>query len=269
VVRDAFSDLLLGGRCAGCDRRGRVLCTACGALLPRSGHEVRPDPAPPGLLPVFAAGEYADPLRRLILAHKEQQAFGLAGPLGRLLGVVLGEVLAEVRLDPVPSPPAVVLVPLPSAAAATRRRGHDPVLRMTRTAARALTGQGWSAAVARLLRHNGPVADQAGLDVAARAANLSGGLAVSGRAHRDLARALEPSGRLAVSGRAHRELARAVESSGPALVLLCDDVVTTGATLAEAHRALTAVGVPATAAATLAATRRRRHRPAADRPGFG
>jgi len=249
VVRDAFSDLLLGGRCAGCDRRGRVLCTACGALLPRSGHEVRPDPAPPGLLPVFAAGEYADPLRRLILAHKEQQAFGLAGPLGRLLGVVLGEVLAEVRLDPVPSPPAVVLVPLPSAAAATRRRGHDPVLRMTRTAARALTGQGWSAAVARLLRHNGPVADQAGLDVAARAANLSG--------------------RLAVSGRAHRELARAVESSGQALVLLCDDVVTTGATLAEAHRALTAVGVPATAAATLPATRRRRHRPAADRPGFG
>jgi len=248
VVRDAFSDLLLGGRCAGCDRRGRVLCAGCSALLPRSAHEVRPDPAPPGLPPVFAAGEYADPLRRLILAHKEQQAFGLAGPLGTVLGEVLGEVLADaVRPSPAPGDPAVVLVPVPSSAAATRRRGHDPVLRMTRTAARALTGQGWSATVARLLRHAGAVADQAGLDVAARAANLSGRLAVSGRAHRDLARVVEPSGR-------------------PVLVLLCDDVVTTGATLAEAHRALTAVGVPATAAATLAATRRRRPRSAADRP---
>jgi predicted amidophosphoribosyltransferase len=105
---------------------------------------------------------------------------------------------------------------------------------MTRVAARTLADGGQPASVARLLRIAAPVVDQAGLDAAARAANLSGHLAVGARGLRRLARA-----------------------GSPIRVLLCDDVLTTGATLAEAQRALTAVGVPAAAAATLAATRRR------------
>lgn len=225
-VRDAFSDLLLGGRCAGCGRPGRVLCPDCTEGLPRGGHPVRPDPAPPGLPPVLAAGEYADPLRRLVLAHKERQAFGLTAPLGRVLATVLEDLLGAAGL--------VALVPVPSAPAATRRRGHDPVLRMVRAAGRALAARHRTVTVARLLRVARPVADQAGLDAEARAANLAGRLAVRAGAQAALAR----------SGR-------------PVLVLLCDDVVTTGATLAEAQRALRAVGVPAAAAATLAATRKR------------
>lgn len=230
-MRDALADLLLAGCCAGCGARGRVLCPGCVSALPQEGRPTRPDPAPPGLPPVLTAGEYADPLRRLVLAHKERRALGLTGPLGRTLAVALE---AAVRALRVPPATPVVLVPVPSAPAATRARGHDPVLRMTRVAARALAADGPATSVVPLLRIARPVADQAGLDAAGRAANLAGRLAVRPRAHRALARA-----------------------GGPVLVLLCDDVLTTGATLAEAQRALSAVGVPAAAAATVAATRRR------------
>ena len=241
-MRDAFSDLLLGGRCAGCGRRGRVLCADCEGALPRRGHPVRPHPAPPGLPAVYAAGEYADLLRRLVLGHKEQQAFALARPLGRVLAGVLATEVADLRGPPVS---LLVLVPVPSVAATTRRRGHDPVLRMTRVAARTLSAVGRPTVIARLLRIAQPVRDQAGLDAAARTANLAGRLAVRTSAHRALAR-----------------------SEQPVQLLLCDDVLTTGATLAEAQRALTSVGLPAGGAATLAATRRR-FPEAVGRPGFG
>lgn len=234
-MRDAFADLLLGGRCAGCDRPGRVLCSDCHAGLPHGGQLTRPDPAPAGLPVVLTAGEYADPLRRLVLAHKERQAFGLTVPLGEVLGAVVAE---AVELLGCPGPTPVALVPVPSSASATRRRGHDPVLRIARVAARALPGGQRPVTVAPLLRIARPVADQAGLDAEARAVNLAGRMAVRSAPHRALAR---------VSARAGAGI----------VVLLCDDVITTGATLAEAQRALRAVGVPAAGAVTLAATRKR------------
>ena len=74
------------------------------------------------------------------------------------------------------------------------------------------------------------LADQAGLDSAARAANLAGAYAVRPRWR---------GGRV-----------------GPR-VLLVDDVMTTGATLAEATRALRVDGVRVVGVATIAATQRR------------
>ena len=87
---------------------------------------------------------------------------------------------------------------------------------------------------ARLLRVRPGVVDQAGLDAAGRAANLARSMAVSGDVVRRLGRR---------RARVH--------------VVVCDDVVTTGATLREAQRALESVGLPVLAAAAVAATRRR------------
>lgn len=221
---DAWTDLALGSRCAVCDLPGRVLCRHCDRRLPRAGYRVRPDPEPVGLAPTFVAGPYADPLRRLVLAHKEHRVLGLAAPLGRIL--------ADVVTSAVPGGAEVALVAVPSSPGTVRRRGHDPLARTVRAAAGVLRRSGRGALVPVLLRQYRPVADQAGLDAEGRAENLNGSLAVVGRAHRALA------------GR-------------PVVLVVCDDVVTTGATAREAQRALETNGLTVSAVAAVAATGRR------------
>jgi len=230
-MRDAWWDLVHGSSCCACGRPGRILCPECAADLPRHAEPVRPDPAPAGLVPCFAAGPYADPLRTMILRHKERGAHGLARPLGRVLGGVVSDLLTAFG-DGV----GVILVPVPSTAGTVRRRGHDPMLRIARVAS-AQVRASRPATIARLLRLWQPVADQAGLDHAARARNLCETMVVRAQARHWL------SGRSA--------------SPRGDLLLICDDVLTTGATAREAQRALQAAGLPCAAVATIAATRRR------------
>ncbi|MBR7831994.1 hypothetical protein KDL01_01910 [Actinospica durhamensis] len=104
------------------------------------------------------------------------------------------------------------------------------MLRMARVAAHRLRESGRSAAVLPALTHRRKVADQAGLGRRARAENLAGALAVRSASARLL---------------------------GERAVVLVDDVVTSGATLAEAARALTAAGSTPVGAAVLAASRLR------------
>lgn len=224
-MRDAWLDLVHGGACVSCGRPGRPLCRACEAALPIVGSSVRPTPCPPGLVPAFAAAEYADPLRALILAHKERQVFALARPLGRVLAGVLAPHVRDGR---------VLLVPVPSRRATVRARGHDSLLRLTRVAAVLCRAEGADVAVVPLLRQRLRVADQAGLGAGARAENLRDSLVVGGRARAALVR----------DGR-------------PLSVIVCDDVLTTGATAREAQRALEDGGLVVRALACLAATRKR------------
>lgn len=223
---DAWLDLVHGGRCAACDRPGRVLCRCCADALPRSGRPVRPDPCPAGLAPAFAAGEYADPLRQLVLAHKERGAFSLARPLGLVLAGVLTDVVRDAG--------RVLLVPVPSRPSVVRSRGHDPMLRIARCAAARCRRGGEQVRVAALLRQRGAVADQAGLTWQQRADNLRDSMA------------LDPAA-----------FAAARRATGPLSVVLCDDVLTTGATAREAQRALEDSGFVVRAIGCLAATRRR------------
>ena len=218
-MRDAFLDLVAGGACVVCARPGRRLCPRCAADLRCSPRPARPSPCPPGLLPVEAAGDYAGAWRALVLAHKERSAHGLVHPLGRCVADVVTGLVPAGR---------VVLVPVPSHPAVVRARGHDPVLRVVRRAARVLRSRGTPTVVRRPLGVVGRPEDQTGLSGEQRRANLEG-----------------------------RFRARTTTTGSPAgTVLLVDDVITTGATLREAQRALVAAGWGVDGAVTVAATRR-------------
>ena len=238
---DALLDLAAGASCVACARPGRALCRPCHRALPTRAVPARPTPCPPGLLPVHSTGEYSGALRELVVAHKEHAVHGLAVPLGELLAVAVTGALREARGGAWPYPPAtaepVVLVPVPSHPHVVRERGHDPMLRVARRAARVLRGDGVRVNVARPLAVVGRPRDQAGLGSRERAANLAGRFALRDRA---------------VTG-------TAAEVTD---LVLVDDVLTTGWTLRAAQDALEAGGLPVRAAATVAATRRRSPVPA-------
>lgn len=224
----ALVDLVLPGRCAGC---GAVrvsahapLCLSCYEVLHQPPRDLRPRPAPPGLPSPWSVASYERPIRSAIVAYKEHGRVALARPLGGALARAVTSATAHTSRDP------VLLVPVPSQRAGVRRRGFDPVDRLARAAVSALRADGGAAQSLMSLRHTRSVSDQAALSASGRAVNLAGALEVV----RD--------GRRAVRGRS---------------VLLVDDVVTTGATLAEAARALRLAGVQVPCAAVIAATRRR------------
>lgn len=234
---DAAADLLLGGACVGCLAPGRVLCGDCEAALPTRATPTAPVPCPAGLAPAFATGEYDGTLREMVLAHKEHAALGLRAPLARLLALAVGAVLASGSPRLPGSAPAgpCLLVPVPSRPGMARRRGHDPTARMASGAAGLLRRAGVESHAVPLVRARRGLADQAGLDADQRHANLASSMWV-------------PSAGLARSIRRGR-------LAGP--VVVCDDVITTGATAREAQRALESVGVTVAGIAAVAATRRR------------
>ena len=237
-TRDAGLDLVLGSACVGCAAPGRVLCRGCDGSLPRRGHAAWPTPTPPGLALPYAAGAYDGLLKSMVNAHKEHRVLPLATPLGRVLGDVVTDLVTELRGGSAP----VLLVPVPSRRAVVRRRGHDPLLRVTRETAARLRRQGVHATSRLLLVARGRVRDQSTLGAEERAANLAGSM------------------------RARAGAARPGAVVPGALVIVVDDVLTTGATAREAQRALEEAGVPVAGIAAVAATQRW-HVPAG--PGTG
>lgn len=213
-------DLFWPASCAACGAPGQLLCPACAVAVAALGglRSHRPSPRPPGFPPTLTWGTYAGALRHLVVAYKDSDRTDLTPVLATLLSEVVDVALQQVD--------AALLVPIPSAAGARRRRGREPItdlilgMRLTRPAP--------TAPVLRVVRE---VRDQAGLDHRARAANLAGSFG------------LAPGLQLLVAGRD---------------VVVIDDVVTTGATLTEAARVLSAQGaVRSVRAAVLCATPRR------------
>ncbi|HEU0042821.1 MAG TPA: phosphoribosyltransferase family protein [Jiangellaceae bacterium] len=219
-------DLALGSTCAGCGDQPGWLCAECRAQLAALPGEVRLLDGADNLK-VARVTPYGGTVRSVILEHKERGRLALARPLGDLLAVSVTALAADGGCGRCGDRP-IALVPAPSAPSSTRSRGHDPLVRATRRSAVVLRRGGQEAAVVPALRHSRRVADQAGLGRAEREANLYGALAV------------RPGALPLLAGRC---------------VVVVDDVLTTGATLREAIRALGLEGAPACGAAVIAASR--------------
>lgn len=208
-----LGDLVLSRTCAGCTEPGRRWCAACAAsvedqvLLRRLGGTSGTGQP----LDVRAGAVYDGPLREAINGWKDHARTDV---LPVLAGLVARAVVG---------PEHTALVPVPSSARSRRVRGREPV----RELALALRPR---RPVLPVLRQRRLVAEQSGLDVAGRAANLHGALTVA------------PGWASRVAGRE---------------VVVVDDVVTSGATLLEAARALREAGARVTGAVAVAATPRR------------
>ena len=222
----AAGGLVLPARCGGCAAPGQVWCHDCRGAARRPPPSTTPAVGTPAC---WAATRCEGPVRAAVTAHKDGGRRDLRAGLADLLAVAAARALAG---DPglraaVRRGVPVLLVPVPESRRAGRRRGEDPVGALAAAAAAALDDE--SAVLVRALRHVRPVADQTGLGRAARAANLAGALAVAPR------------------------FADRVEG---AACLVLDDVVTAGATRAEAAGARRAAGSVQVAAAVVAATPR-------------
>ena len=170
-------------------------------------------------LDVAASGEHAGVLRLAIVAWKEEGRTSLLRPLAHLLAASVVEVVGE-SVEP------VVLVPVPTSRRSRLARGADVVDQLAREAAGLLRRAGADATVRQALRVARRTADQSGLGARERARNLAGAFALR-------------SGAGLAAGD----------------IVVVDDIVTTGATIGEAARALRAAGHRPRVAAVVA------HRP--------
>lgn len=230
----ALLDLVLPAACVGCGAEGTLLCRGCERTV-GTARRHSPDPAPPGLPETWTAGRYSGALRALLLGYKERDRRDLAPVIGCLLARATRAAVMSVG-DPDRAP--LVLVPIPSRRAVARQRGGDHVRRLLVAAIRADPPLA-ACPLIPALRVVGRPVDAVGLDTAHRWQARAGVFAPRAGCLR------------LVQGRD---------------VVLVDDLITTGATLVDAARALAEAGARPAAAVTLAATARRRPaRPLGDR----
>jgi ComF family protein len=217
------ADLLLGAQCAGCGRPALTLCRTCGDAIRPAPAIAWPQPCPrtlrrPTRVTPIAAGVNADLLRRVLVAWKEAGNTRLTSVLDHLLAAAVVE-----HARPRPG----VLVPVPTSRRSRRERGCDLVDELARSAVRLLRHLGVDARVSQALAPARTTVDQVGLGAAARASNLHGAFRL--RTERSL------------RGRD---------------VIVVDDILTTGATVSEAVRALGTAGHRPVGIAVVAATPR-------------
>lgn len=242
---DDVAELLAPRTCACCRAYGQVmrgrgaLCPVCERLLALSCLNLGQVQGSRSTLPTVTAGLYQYELATAILAFKNGGRFDLLPLLRSALVRAAREVLTPYEHRTLPAGRIrVLVVPMPSSPASVRRRGFEPAAELARS-------------LPRLLGHSLPNLELVYVPAlryrrsfpapGASSQKLLGRQARSRRMHGALTL------RQPVGGWAGRRLDVAGE-----LCLLCDDVVTTGASFAEAERVLRLAGAEPIGAATVA-----------------
>jgi predicted amidophosphoribosyltransferase len=169
-------------------------------------------------LAVYSAIPYSPIAKNILLAAKEQNVKSADQLVRSAVKVAIYELFQRHS--------NCALVPIPSGVSSNRRRGRDFVNEMAISVAK-----DFGVAVLPLLEHQRNIRDQSRLDIASRRQNLA------------MAFSIKPQFRGNYSGEN---------------VVILDDLVTTGATISEANRALTRGGFRVQAAATACVALRRR-----------
>jgi ComF family protein len=202
-------DLLLPQRCVGCRVPGTAFCPRCATSLRVLAGPLCGRCGAPTAWPVARCRECAG--RRLAFASA-RAAVAYEGAARELVGAWkerglrgLAGPAADAIAAALERPDADALVPVPPDGDRSLRRGHHPPDRLARELARR-----WELPVARILGRTRPLRPQRGLPLRERRRNVRGAF---------------------VAGR-----------PAPRVVVLVDDVYTTGSTASEAARALRARG---------------------------
>ena len=221
-------DLAFPAVCAGCGREGEPLCPACEPALdarlalPAGTPIGLPADLPAPLLQLEWCAPFNGPVRAALHALKYSGERRLAQPLGRAVARRWARV----------GQGAAVIVPVPVHSDRERQRGYDQAALIARVTAREL-----GLPLVRALQRVRSTTAQFELGREQRQANVSGAFRVPGQSG---LRGRSADAASAVAGR---------------WILLIDDVVTTGATLAACGLALEAAGALGVSAITVARER--------------
>ncbi|MGK0740703.1 ComF family protein [Leucobacter sp. Z1108] len=257
VLLDALA-LLWPTQCVNCGAPDRDCCDGCRNEL-RAGNGTAVWVATPVGVPACVAGPYEGPLRAQLVAFKHAGHTGFARELGARLNAPLRVAISLARAPTMP-----LLVTVPSRAARVRQRGYRHVDMLVRAALRC----GTSAPVTPAAYS--PASGSPGISFAPHSPGMQRTPRTAPRPWL-LPRALSARpGRTSQVGltATQRQRNAALVEVTPAArtilhgreVVLIDDVVTTGATVVAAHRALTEAGARVIAIVALCAVERRSDR---------